>query len=70
MSEIEQRHQHKNTIQALAFSPYLDGNYLAAGSRDQSLSVFDIRAMKELRIYRGHKKEVCCKFVKPFLGYF
>ncbi|KAG8860603.1 pre-mRNA cleavage and polyadenylation factor (CPF) complex subunit [Serendipita sp. 411] len=52
-------HQHKNTIQALAFSPYLDGNYLAAGSRDQSLSVFDIRAMKELRMYRGHKREVC-----------
>lgn len=52
-------HQHKNTIQALAFSPYLDGNYLAAGSRDQSLSVFDIRMMKEFRMYRGHKREVC-----------
>ncbi|KIM23526.1 hypothetical protein M408DRAFT_119447 [Serendipita vermifera MAFF 305830] len=52
-------HQHKNTIQALAFSPHLDGNYLAAGSRDQSVSVFDIRAMKEFRMYKGHKREVC-----------
>ena len=58
------RHQHKNTIQALAFSPYLDGNYLAAGSRDQSLSVFDIRMMKELRMYRGHKREVCCEYFR------
>ena len=56
------RHQHKNTIQALAFSPYLDGSYLAAGSRDQSVSVFDIRAMKEFRMYKGHKREVCCEF--------
>ncbi|PVG00060.1 WD40 repeat-like protein [Serendipita vermifera] len=52
-------HHHKNTIQAIGFSPYGDGNYLAAGSRDQSLSVFDIRAMKEFRLYKGHKREVC-----------
>ena len=51
-------HQHKNTIQALAWSP--NGNLVASASRDQTVRVFDIRAMKEFRILKGHKKEVCC----------
>ena len=51
-------HQHKNTIQALAWSP--NGNLLASASRDQTVRVFDIRAMKEFRVLKGHKKEVCC----------
>ena len=54
------RHYHKNTIQALAWSP--NGNLIASASRDQTVRVFDIRAMKEFRILKGHKKEVCCKF--------
>jgi WD40 repeat protein len=53
------RHYHKNTVQALAWSP--NGNFVASASRDQTLRVFDIRAMKELQALRGHKKEVCCK---------
>lgn len=52
------RHQHKNTIQALAWSP--NGNLVASASRDQTVRVFDIRAMKELHVLKGHKKEVCC----------
>lgn len=52
------RHYHKNTIQALQWSP--DGNLVASASRDQTVRVFDIRAMKEFRVLRGHKKEVCC----------
>lgn len=51
-------HQHKNTIQALAWSP--NGNLVASASRDQTVRVFDIRAMKEFRVLKGHKKEVCC----------
>jgi WD40 repeat protein len=54
------RHQHKNTIQALKWSP--NGNLVASASRDQTVRVFDIRAMKEFRVLKGHKKEVCCKF--------
>ncbi|KIK68529.1 hypothetical protein GYMLUDRAFT_237569 [Collybiopsis luxurians FD-317 M1] len=50
-------HQHKNTIQALAWSP--NGNLVASASRDQTVRVFDIRAMKEYRVLKGHKKEVC-----------
>lgn len=52
------RHQHKNTIQALSWSP--NGNMVASASRDQTVRVFDIRAMKEYRVLKGHKKEVCC----------
>ena len=52
------RHQHKNTVQALAWSP--NGNLVASASRDQTVRVFDIRAMKEFRVLKGHKKEVCC----------
>ena len=53
------RHQHKNTVQALAWSP--NGNMVASASRDQTVRVFDIRAMKEFRVLKGHKKEVCCE---------
>ena len=55
------RHYHKNTVQALAWSP--NGDLVASASRDQTVRVFDIRAMKELRLLKGHKKEVCCKSV-------
>jgi len=57
------RHQHKNTVQALSWSP--NGNFMASASRDQTVRVFDIRAMKELRVLKGHKKEVCCEFPIP-----
>lgn len=53
------RHYHKNTVQALAWSP--NGDLVASASRDQTVRVFDIRAMKEFRVLKGHKKEVCCK---------
>lgn len=53
------RHQHKNTIQAIKWNP--NGNLVATASRDQTVRVFDIRAMKELHILKGHKKEVCCE---------
>lgn len=57
------RHPHKNTIQALSWSP--NGNLVASASRDQSVRVFDIRAMKEFRVLKGHKKEVCCTLLGP-----
>ena len=57
------RHQHKNTVQALSWSP--NGHFVASASRDQTVRVFDIRAMKELRVLKGHKKEVCCECFRP-----
>ena len=59
------RHTHKNAVQAVAWSP--NGNLLASASRDQTVRVFDIRAMKEFRILKGHKKEVCCTSSFHFL---
>ncbi|KAH9911678.1 WD40 repeat-like protein [Epithele typhae] len=47
----------QNTVQALAWSP--NGELVASASRDQTVRVFDIRTMKELRLLKGHKKEVC-----------
>src|SRR5258708_1054057 len=55
------RHYHKNTVQAADWSP--NGDMVATASRDQTVRVFDIRAMKEFQVFKGHKKEVCCKFV-------
>ena len=34
-----------------------NGNWLVTGSRDHLLKLFDIRMMKELQTFRGHKKE-------------
>ena len=47
---------HKNAVVSCGWS--INGNWLATGSRDQLVKVFDIRAMKELEVYRGHQKEV------------
>lgn len=38
-----------------------NGNWLLTGSRDRLLKVFDIRMMKEMYTFRGHKKEAACK---------
>jgi WD40 repeat protein len=52
-------HGHKNTISELKFNR--NGNWLLAGSRDQLVKVYDLRTMKELGNYRGHKKEINCR---------
>jgi polyadenylation factor subunit 2 len=36
-----------------------NGNWLATAARDQLVKIYDIRMMKELQTFRGHKKEVC-----------
>lgn len=41
---------------AIKWSP--TGNMFATASKDKTVKVFDIRAMKELQTFRGHKKEV------------
>lgn len=54
------RHNHKNTIQSLQWNP--DGNTLATASRDSFVRVFDIRMMREMALFKGHKKEACSEF--------
>lgn len=38
-----------------------NGNWLLTGSRDHLIKLYDIRIMKEIQTFRGHKKEVTCK---------
>ena len=40
-----------------------NGNWLLTASRDQLIKLYDIRTMKVLKNYRGHKKEVTCEIV-------
>ena len=39
-----------------------NGNWLLTGSRDRLVKVFDIRMMKEIFTFRGHKKEAACEY--------
>lgn len=76
--EIGTYHGHKNTIQALAFSPshILSGELLATASRDQTVKLYDLRMIKEFRTLRaapldGGSAEtggVCCEFERARLG--
>jgi len=49
---------HKNTVLCCGWS--INGTWLATGSRDQLVKVFDLRKMAEIHTYRGHAKEVRC----------
>lgn len=44
----------------------LNGNWLLTCSRDQLTKLFDIRTMKELQVFRGHRREVTCCQWHPF----
>ncbi|XP_063682127.1 pre-mRNA 3' end processing protein WDR33-like isoform X2 [Bolinopsis microptera] len=49
-------HLHKATVTRAKWNR--NGNWLLTSSRDHLLKIFDIRAMKEMQVFRGHKKEV------------
>lgn len=50
-------HNHKNTVQAVQFSP--DGLRFASASRDMTVKIYDLRMMAEQLTLKGHNKEVC-----------
>ena len=52
------RHGHRNTILGVQWNK--NGNWLLTGSRDQLVRVYDIRTMKEMQSFKGHKREVQC----------
>lgn len=52
-------HDHKNSVMAVEWNK--NGNWLLTGSRDHLIKLYDIRIMKEIQTFRGHKKEVSCK---------
>ncbi|MFH4978078.1 hypothetical protein AB6A40_004787 [Gnathostoma spinigerum] len=49
-------HDHKNSVMAVQWNK--NGNWLLSGSRDHLIKMYDIRMMREMHTYRGHKKEV------------
>ena len=49
-------HIHKGGVLDLEWN--LNGYWLATASRDTLVKVFDIRNMKELQLFRGHRKDV------------
>jgi len=54
-SSLATIHSHKSTVMDLHWNS--NGNWLLSGSRDRLVKVFDIRTMKEISTFRGHKKE-------------
>ncbi len=60
--ELHTLHAHKMTINKVRWN--MNGNWLLSTSRDQITKLFDLRTLKEIRAYRGHKREVqSCKVV-------
>ena len=53
------RHGHKSTVTCTKFNR--NGNWLLTASRDHLLKLWDIRMMKEITTFRGHKKEIHCE---------
>lgn len=39
-----------------------NGNWILTACRDQVVRLFDIRTMKQVESFIGHKKEVQCKY--------
>ena len=52
-------HAHKSTVMSAKWNA--NGNWLLTASRDHLVKLFDIRMMKELYTFRGHKKEATGK---------
>jgi polyadenylation factor subunit 2 len=50
-------HLHKSSIFCCRFNP-VNGNYLATGSKDFNVKLFDLRMMAEVECYKGHNREI------------
>lgn len=57
-------HAHKNTVLCCDWNR--NGNWLATGSRDFLIKLFDIRKMKEFSTLYGQNKEVCTVRWHPY----
>eukprot|EP00118_Oscarella_pearsei_P007491 m.37002 g.37002 ORF g.37002 m.37002 type:complete len:641 (+) comp32310_c0_seq2:80-2002(+) len=54
-SSLVTLHGHKSTVMTCKWN--MNGNWLLTGARDHLLKLFDIRMMKEMQTFRGHKRE-------------
>ncbi|KAK3006361.1 hypothetical protein RJ639_016614 [Escallonia herrerae] len=57
-------HGHKNTVLCVKWNQ--NGNWVLTASKDQIIKLYDIRAMKELESFRGHRKDVTALAWHPF----
>ena len=53
-------HDHKNSVSCVQWNR--NGNWLLSGSRDHVVKLYDIRMLREFQSFRGHKKEITCKW--------
>eukprot|EP00727_Mastigamoeba_balamuthi_P012289 m51a1_g7683 putative wd40 repeat-containing protein (478) ;mRNA; f:20522-22436 len=56
---------HKGTVSRVRWNA--NGNWFLSCASDQLIKLFDIRAMREMVVFRGHKKEVTALRWHPFL---
>lgn len=61
MTKLSFRHDHKNAVTAVEWNQ--NGNWLLSASRDHVIKLYDIRMLKEVQSFRGHKKEVTCELM-------
>jgi serine/threonine protein kinase len=54
---------HTSWVRSVAFSP--DGSWLASGSHDGTIKIWDTASGRELRSLKGHIDEVYCVAVSP-----
>ena len=57
------RHLHKGAVQDVKWNA--NGNWMITASRDNLIKVLDIRAMKEMYVLRGHRRDVNSKSMLP-----
>jgi katanin p80 WD40 repeat-containing subunit B1 len=55
---------HKSNIRALSFHPYTT-EFLASGSLDTSLKVWDVKRKGCIQTYKGHTQEINCVKFSP-----
>ncbi|XP_020268609.1 flowering time control protein FY, partial [Asparagus officinalis] len=57
-------HGHKNMVLSVKWNQ--NGNWVLTASKDQIIKLYDIRSMKELESFRGHRKDVTALAWHPF----